>query len=354
MRNPWIETPLIESAALSKTAGCKVFLKLELLQPSGSFKSRGIGFLILHSRLDPENDGKDLHFYIASGGNAGLAAVLAARDIEVPCTVVVPHSTKPAMITKLRAIGATDVLQHGSSWFEADTYLRQNFIDNQDRQPDAAKRKNIHLPPFDHPKVWEGAATMVEEIARQLPPPEDSTSEAFPADAIVCSVGGGGLFNGVVGGLETCLQSRKTAAGKDVYVVATETEGAHSLAHSIQHRSLQSLPAITSQATSLGALCVAPRTLQYAQAPPAGVKVVSAVGSDADAAQGVVRLADEHRLQVELACGISVHIGAMGRMRELVPDLRPESRVVVVVCGGSNVTAETIAEYRRQLSAGWT
>lgn len=282
-----------------------------------------------------------------------MAAVLAAQDVGCPCTVVVPHSTKPAMITKLRAIGAAEVLQHGRNWFEADTYLRETFIDNQAQQSDAAKTKNIYVPPFDHPRVWEGASIMVEEIARQLPPREDSTSDAFPADVIVCSVGGGGLFNGIVGGLEKHRQSRNIAGQKDAYVVATETEGAHSLAHSIRHGSLQSLPAITSQATSLGAVRVAPRAFQNAQSPPAGIKVVSTVCSDAEAAQGVVRLADEHRLQVELACGISVQVALMIKLRELVPDLTPESRVVVVVCGGSNITAEIIAEYRQRLAEGW-
>lgn len=267
--------------------------------------------------------------------------------------MIVPHSTNPAMIAKLRAAGAADVLQHGSSWFEADSYLRHNFIDNQGQQPDAAKRKNIYVPPFDHPRVWEGAATMVEEIARQLPPREEPTRDAFPADVIVCSVGGGGLFNGVVEGVATYWQTRQIAPQKDTYVVATETQGADSLALSMRHGSLQSLPAITSQATSLGALRVAPQTLQYAVSPPAGVKVVSTVGSDAEAAQGVVRVADEHRMQVELACGISVHVGSLVKLRELVPELGLESRVVVILCGGSNITAEMIAEYRQRLSEGW-
>jgi L-serine/L-threonine ammonia-lyase len=261
------------------------------------------------------------------------------------------------MISKLRAAGATAVIQHGSSWFEADTYLRLTYIDTSVAEDsDATKKRNIYVPPFDHPDIWKGAATMIPEIATQLPPRD---SGPFPADAIVCSVGGGGLFTGIVDGLGGYLQSHPTpdiitgTTLSNVRVLAAETHGTDSLAHSLRKGSLQSLPAITSLATSLGALCVAPRTLQNAQSPPEGVDVVSVVGSDAEAARGVVRLADEARLQVEMACGISVEIAAGERLRDAVPGLTKDSRVVVVVCGGSNVTAEMIAEYRQRLLSGW-
>ncbi|KAL4761614.1 putative L-serine dehydratase [Aspergillus foveolatus] len=350
---PWIETPLIESVSLSKTAGCRVFLKLDLLQPSGSFKSRGIGNLICNALQDPANRGKELHFFSSSGGNAGLAAIIAARDLGCPCTVVVPYSTKPMMIAKLREAGATDVIQHGNSWFEADTYLRKTFIESQDQGGDAATKRNIYVPPFDHPQIWKGVGTMIDEIAQQMPP-RDVSKGPFPADAVVCSVGGGGLFNGVVEGLGRHLESPNgDAPGGKVRVLAVETEGTDSLALSLRKGTLQPLPAITSLATSLGALQVAPQTLKNAQCPPPGVDVVSVVGSDAEAAQGVIRLADEHRLQVELACGISVEVGGSGKLRDYMPDLTPDSRIVIVICGGSNVTAEIVAEYRKRLHDGW-
>ncbi|KAF7159773.1 hypothetical protein CNMCM5623_005162 [Aspergillus felis] len=340
MQKPWIETPLIESAALSKVAGW------------------GIGNLIRSAFLDPANKGKQLHFYNSSGGNAGLAAVVAARDLGYPCTIVVPLSTKPLMISKLRAAGAADVIQYGASWFDADTYLRKNFIDNQDTEN--SSRRNIYLCPYDHPEIWKGAATMVSEMVDQLPPRDPSSTCNFPADAIVCSVGGGGLFNGVVEGVDNYLQSQamdtmdgKGNARRNVKILAAETHGADSLALSLRKGSLQSLPGITSLATSLGAVCVAEKTFQYASLPPAGIDVVSVVGSDAEAAQGVLRLADDLRLQVELACGISVEAAVGRRLRDAIPDLTPNSRVVIVVCGGSNVTAEMIAEYRLKLESGW-
>lgn len=277
--------------------------------------------------------------------------MIAARDLGCGCTVVVPHSTKPLMVRKLRDAGASDVIQHGASWFEADAYLRENFIDGQDTAG-SQNRRNIYVPPFDHPEIWNGVGTIVPELAAQLPPrwKADDVS-SFPADAIVCSVGGGGLFNGVVNGLEKYLPSNQPDGAKNVQVLAIETEGTGSLALSLREGSLQSLPAITSLATSLGALRVASQTLKYAQSPPAGVEVKSMVGSDAEAAQGVIRVADESRLQVELACGISAEV-AVKKLGEVM-DVRPDSRVVVVLCGGSNITAEMIADYRQKLQHGW-
>ncbi|OQE25406.1 hypothetical protein PENSTE_c006G04959 [Penicillium steckii] len=352
IKKPWIETPLIESASFSKAAGCRVFLKLDLLQPSGSFKSRGVGNFI-HSNLKTHPT-KSPHFWISSGGNAGLAAVVAARDLNCKCSVVVPHSTKPFMITKLQEEGATEVIQHGASWFEADTHLRETYINHQDINGEGegeGEEVNVYVPPFDHPLVWEGAGSMVDEIARQLPPREEvvSGSEKFPADCVIASVGGGGLFNGLVGGLEKHLKNSHS----NVRVLAVETKGAHALSHSLNEGKLSSLDAITSQATSLGALRVSSRTFELASNPPSGVEVTSIVCSDADAARGVVRLADETRLQVELACGVSVEVAVGQELRKAMPDLKPESRVVVVVCGGSNISAEIIAGYREQLKAGW-
>jgi len=91
--------------------------------------SRGIGNYILR-RLEelPENSTVQPHIFSSSGGNAGLAAVHASRTLGLPCTVVVPLSTKPLMITMLKAAGAYEVLQHGPTWRDADAYLRKEVM----------------------------------------------------------------------------------------------------------------------------------------------------------------------------------------------------------------------------------
>ncbi|KAJ5895238.1 Serine dehydratase-like [Penicillium taxi] len=436
-KTPWIETPLIESASLSRAAGCRIFLKLENVQPSGSFKSRAMGNQILSHLHKPEYANCRVHFYASSGGNAGLAAVCAARSLGYPCTVVVPMSTKPLMIEKLHAAGAADVIRYGETFFEAGSYMRDVIMQNSfGDDEDIAK---IALHPFDNEPIWQGNSTIIDELEAQLPPAANNDEEkvyrgrALPLDALLCSVGGGGLLNGLVMGLEkrrsskhsgssnnshfyldtsSSTESRSTSTSTQpgpIHILAIETAGTDSLAASIANKSLVSLHKITSQATSLGALRVSETTFQYATAPPPGIKVHSAVLSDADAARGVLRLADDERLLVELACGVCVE-AAIGdasiagiskkrkrsaddshsqkdegygddrwssmdetdpesevqdddveaklpalksKLKQLVPDLNSQSRVVIVVCGGSNVTIGMAGEYRKLLSEGW-
>ena len=244
----------------------------------------------------------------------------------------------------------------------------------------------IELHPFDREEIWEGMSTIVDEMAYQLPALEGDEVEeesqnprALPVDAIICSVGGGGLMNGIIMGIER--QSKMSArhrrrSGRDVHIIATETTGAHALADSMMSGSLTTLPGVTSLATSLGVLQVARKTFENATNPPPGIKVHSLVLHDSDAARGTLRLADEHQLLVELACGVSVEAafapatsskkaGVNGYtnghgleirsyLSQVIPNFGPRSRVVIVVCGGSNVSLDLAAEWRRKLDEGWS
>ena len=220
------------------------------------------------------------------------------------------------MIAKIRTAGASRVIQHGGSWAEADQFLRDEVLANDPH--------GVYVPPFDHDDVRYGASTIIEELEER-------------PDAIVCSVGGGGLFSGIQLGLES-------RGWKDVSVLAMETEGAESLAMSLNEGKLVTLPAITSIATSLGAKRVAQTTFDLGRRS----NVRSVVLSDAEAAMGCWRLADDERLVVEPACGVSVAVCYDGRLKQLLPKLTNESKVVVIVCGGSDITLEMLMGYRKQ------
>jgi L-serine/L-threonine ammonia-lyase len=298
----------------------KIYLKLESLQPSGSFKSRGVGQYLL-SRLAKASSSDKIHFYISSGGNAGLACSCAAVSLGAPVTIVVPMSTTPYMISKIKDSGAKDVVQIGESWAEADAHLREILI------PEAKARGEapIYVPPFDAQEIWDGNATLVEEVLEQLP---------GPPDALVCSIGGGGLLSGIMQGLDA-------AKYPDTRVLAVETEGAHSLALSLEKGELATLPGITSIATSLGARRVAAKAYEYAQRN----SVTSVVLKDDDAIEGCIRFADDERIMVEAACGVSLALCYSGRLKERLPGLSAKSKVVIVVCGGSNVSTEMLHKW---------
>lgn len=268
-----------------------------------------------------------VHFYCSSGGNAGLACATAALSLHRPATIVVPTSTSQFMIEKLKGIGA-EVKQVGADWREADTYLREELLKND--------KDGVYVPPFDHPDVWAGNATIMDEI-------EEQTRPYGGCDAVVCSVGGGGLFSGIMSGLEKCGRL------STVKVLAVETEGAASLAHSLQEGKLSRLDAITTIATSLGATQVASRAYEYASSWPEAVK--SVVFSDAEAAIASVCFADDERVLVEAACGVSIAAAYNGTIRKVVgqglsDEEYEKKNVVMVVCGGSNVTLALLEKYK--------
>ncbi|EPQ67890.1 Bgt-797 [Blumeria graminis f. sp. tritici] len=320
-QNPWVTTPLTHSEALSTAAGCNIYLKLESHQPSNSFKSRGIGNLLVSSVRSP-NTTSTPHFYCASGGNAGLACATAATSLSLSTTIVVPQTTKPLMIAKIRALGdRVRVLQFGKNLGDADKYLRSELL--------AHDPHGVYVSPYDHPAVWAGNATLIDELATQIP----------HYDSIVCSVGGGGLLVGLIEGLDTY------GILPDTTIVAVETRGAESLNVSLRKGELLRLPAIESIATSLGVSQVAAQAFELAKAND----VKSVVISDAEAACACAVLWQAENVLVEPACGASIAVCLNGDLRASYSHLTDREfsclDIVIVVCGGSNVTTAMLGEW---------
>lgn len=309
-------TPLLESWALSRVAGMRIFLKCENVQPAGSFKIRGIG----HFCQEVVKKGCK-HLVCSSGGNAGIAAAYAAQRLGIPATIVLPECTPQEVVSRLQGEGA-EVQLAGKIWDEA----------NVKAQELAARDGWVNVPPFDHPLIWEGNASLVHELKAVL--------EAAPG-VVVLSVGGGGLLAGVAQGL--------TEVGwQQVPIVAMETRGAHSFHEAVRAGRLVTLPDITSVARSLGARTVAARALQCAQE----CNILAEVVEDAEAVSAVQRFLDDERMLVEPACGAAlaaVYSGLLGRLQaegRLPPAL---SSVVVIVCGGNNITSQQLVALKAQV-----
>jgi L-serine/L-threonine ammonia-lyase len=303
-----IHSPLLVSRALSARHGKHVRLKMDALQPSGSFKARGIGHACsVHHQRGARR------FVSSSGGNAGLAVAYAGRELGVPVRVVVPQTTSERA-RALIALEGAQVQVHGASWNEANQFAL-GLLGPQD----------AYIHPFDDPLLWEGHASLVDEIAAAGPPP----------DAIVLSVGGGGLLCGVVQGL-------RRNGWAQVPVVAVETRGADSLAQSLSAGFGIELPAITSIATSLGARAVCARALELAHEHA----LESVVVTDAEAVAACLDFLDEHRVLVEPACGAS--LAALASASTVLAAAR---RVDVIVCGGVGASAAQLLRWRDELSA---
>jgi L-serine/L-threonine ammonia-lyase len=298
-----IETPQLVSRPLSLACGREVRLKLDALQPPGSFKMRGIGHACETYRARGAR-----RFVSSSGGNAGMAVAHAGRMLSVPVIVVVPETTTGQAIELLRQDEAK-VVVHGASWQEANAHA-QSLVGDTD----------AFIHPFDDPLLWEGHATMIDEVARAGTKP----------DAVVLSVGGGGLLCGVLEGLHR-------HGWADVPVIAVETEGAASFHAAVQAGRPVELEAITSVATSLGAKRVCERALQWSREH----SIDSVQVSDASALSACERFLDDHRLLVEPACGASLALAY-----ENAPALASFDTVLVVVCGGATASIDQIRQWR--------
>ncbi|MEE4365274.1 MAG: pyridoxal-phosphate dependent enzyme [Desulfotignum sp.] len=294
-----IETPLIESLPLSRQAGGRVWLKMESIQPSGSFKLRGIGNACMtHAAAGARQ------FLSSSGGNAGIAVAYAGRKLGIPVTVVVPETT-PSRSIELITQESARVVVAGASWQEAHAHAVQIMAPGW-----------VYIHPFDDPLLWAGHAGMIDETVRQGVTP----------DAVVLSVGGGGLLCGVIEGL---VKNGLSA----IPVIAVETEGAASLAASIRKNKHTAVDEITSIATSLGAKKVAKQAFAHALK----FNVHSHLVSDRQALDACRSFALDHRVLVEPACG-----AALAAVYEPLEILNAARNILVVVCGGAGVTMQQI------------
>ncbi|PNJ82542.1 SDSL isoform 3, partial [Pongo abelii] len=217
---------------------------------------------------------------------------------------------------------------------DADTWCAPQVWDEANlRAQELAKRDGwVNVPPFDHPLIWEGNASLVQELKAVL---------RTPPGALVLAVGGGGLLAGVVAGL-------LEVGWQHVPIIAMETYGAHCFNAAITAGKLVTLPDITSVAKSLGAKTVAARALECMRV----CKIHSEVVEDAEAVSAVQQLLDDERMLVEPACGAAlaaIYSGLLGRLQAegcLPPSL---TSVVVIVCGGNNINSRELQALKTHL-----
>jgi threonine dehydratase len=184
-------TPVLTSRTLDEALGARVFLKCENLQRMGAFKFRG-AFNAL-SRFSPAQ--RKAGVVAFSSGNHAQAIALAARLLEIPATIVMPHDAPAAKVAATKGYGGQVVVY--------DRYTE----DREQIGRDLAERHDLTLiPPYDHPDVLAGQGTAAKELFE----------EAGPLDALFVPLGGGGLLSG------TALSTRALSPDCTLYGVEPE------------------------------------------------------------------------------------------------------------------------------------
>ena len=283
-----IRTPLVRLNW--EHAPAEIYLKLENLQPIGSFKIRGAYNQV---RLLPEAERRK-GVWTVSAGNAAQGVALAARKAGVPCQVLLEES---APDTKYQA-----VLRLGAEVVKANYEECWRALEDR-KHP---RMRGIFVSPFEDDEFIAGNASIGFEILEDLP----------EVDAVVAGFGGGGLSCGIA----TTLKAKKPA----VKVFGAEPETAAPLARSFEKRSAQEFPDFKeSFVDGCGGLSVLPRMWALASHLLSG----SIVTSLAECARAMKIVAERNHVIAEGAGACAVAAGLSGKV--------PGKKIVCVVSGGN-------------------
>jgi threonine dehydratase len=273
----------------------QLWFKLEQTQHAGSFKTRGMFNQILAAGPLPAAG-----IVAASGGNAGLAAAYAARELSVPAEVYVPETAPAVKVAKLRKYGAR-VVQVGREYAEAAAAATVR----------SAETGALFCHAYDDPHMVAGNGTLGLELLEQLP-------DGF--DTVLVAVGGGGLIAGMIAAVRSSAR-----------VIAVEPTTSAALHEALRAGGPVDVPVSGVAADSLGARRAG--RIAYDLAADAGI--ASILVDDKAIIDARRRLWDDYRLAVEhgtAAAHAAITSGAY------LP--APDERVVVLLCGANTSLAD--------------
>jgi threonine dehydratase len=296
---PWVHrTPVLTSRQIDERVGCRVFFKCELFQRVGAFKARGA-----FSRLTLLTPGQRARGVVAfSSGNHAQAVALAARELGIRATIVMPLNAPASKVAATRGYGARVVL-----------YDR---IGGEDREAVARKLVDeegaILVPPFDDDAVIAGQGTLGLELLEEVP----------DLEVIVTPCSGGGLLSGVA------VAAKETRPALRLYGV--EPEAGDDMKRSLEKGEPVTIPLPATIADALQTTRPAERTLAIVGTLTEGVVTVS----DLELRRAMALLASRMKLLVEPGGAAAFAALLHGK----VPDV--SGRKVGVVLSGGNVDLE--------------
>lgn len=287
-------TPLVHSSTLSEQLATDVYLKLELLQKTGSFKLRGA----FNQMQQLDTEARQRGVVAVSGGNFAQGAAYAGRALGVPCTICMPQYTPSNYIEATRGYGAQVELQPDvPACFERVRELQEEG------------RTALHA--WDNPHQMAGNGVIGLELLDEFPQMTD----------LVVSIGGGGLLAGLIVAIK--------ARAPKVRIWGVETEGSPTLGAALQAGEVvQIVP--KSLAKTLGAPYIAVDALTLAQQHLQDYVAVS----DQEAIDDQRFLLERCKLLTELAAACT-----LSAARRLRGRFGTEDKVVLLLCGGNESLA---------------
>jgi threonine dehydratase len=273
-------------------AGTEVWVKLELLQVTGSFKPRGA--LNVAMNLDPAAREHGLTAF--SSGNHAAAVAYAAQILGTTAKVVMLSSANPARVENCRRLG-------GEVLFATDGVAAMAMVETIRAQEGRAL---IH--PYEGPHTSTGTGTLALELAEQIPSP----------DCVIVAIGGGGLCSGVAATMKQLVPACR--------VLAVEPVGADTMFRSFRSGKPEAAGVTSTIADSLSPPYVLPYSFGLCRDSVDELALVS----DDEMCKATAVLFSELKLAVEPG-GAASTAGALGPFREQIEG----KRVVIVVCGSN-------------------
>jgi threonine dehydratase len=187
-------TPVVTSRTVDGLTGAQVFFKCENLQRGGAFKFRGAYNRL--AQLEPEERRRGVVAF--SSGNHAQGVALAARELGIPATIVMPTDAPPGKLAATRGYGAEVVLYDRLT--EDREAIARRLADD---------RRLTLVPPYDDPRIMAGQGTAALELLE----------DTGPLDWLLAPVGGGGLLSG--SSVAAC------ALAPEIRIVGVETEASN-------------------------------------------------------------------------------------------------------------------------------
>jgi len=296
-----IRTPLVRLNVIDSPA--EIYLKLENLQPIGSFKLRGAGNAILQAT--PEQLAKGV--YTASAGNMAQGVAWHARRLNIPCTVVVPDHAPETKLAAITRLGATYIKVPFAEWWQVIVTHHYPGMEG------------LFVHPVSAPAVMAGNGTIGLEILEALP----------DVDAILVPYGGGGLSCGIASAVK--------ALKPDTKVYACEVETSAALSAALDAGEITQINYQASFIDGIGSSAVLPDMWERVRELLDGSLVMTL----AQVAEAVRVLAERNRVIAEGAGATPVAAALDGKAGS--------GKVVCIVSGGNIDFEKLVKIFKREI-----
>ena len=288
------QTDMIYAPVISKESGCKVYLKTENLQVTGSFKVRGAYYKI--SQLSEKDKAKGV--IACSAGNHAQGVALASQKFGIKSIICMPDGAPISKVEATKSYGAQVVAVPG-------------VYDDAHNEAERLKEQNGYtfIHPFDDEDVIAGQATIGLEIIEQL---ED-------VDAVVVPIGGGGLASGLAFAIKSL--------NPKVKVYGVQSSGAPSMLNSIADKKIECLPSVSTIADGIAVKEPGAVTFKMCSKYLDGVVAVS----DDQVCAAILSLIEKQKMIAEGAGAVAL----AAIMFNKIPDI--EGKKVCCLISGGNI-----------------